>query len=562
MAAMTDHGPWAALRLWRAVCLWSVLLVLLVAPLAAQQRLSARLSADRVVLGQTVELHIDAGAQGALPDLSALDADFHVRGLRQERQSVVQQGRFLALTSHVVVLQPRHAGLLTVPVLQVGTAQTAALTLQVLPAPGSQDSGLAGGALPQVSARLSSDHAWVGQPVRLSVTVLLDDSIATGELLQDAPAGAQLQRDGRDDSQQVLHQGQPAMAITRHYLLTAEQPGQLTLPPARFVAQPVRGLWSGSGQALGYDGPALGLDVRPLPETADTPWLPLDGLALHWLPGPSVVTAGQGARFTLEAVLEGAASVPPDLFDLPAAGPDWRLYAEPMAIERRTVDGKQVQQVRRDYLLVARSPGSLRLPDVSLAWWQAADGQRHVSHAAGPAVTVQPASAAGGAAMGGGDGPVAPDDRARLSGESAGRTRWVLAAIALGLAVGLVGYGRLRWRRRRNVAADASAAMTTAGGLSPALSRALEQGSVQEVIDVLCGEAGVSGRRALLAALADPSQRHALQMAERAWWIPGGNRVAARTVLRAAFAHGPRWHPNAAVAPADPLQPLYPPHRP
>ena len=525
-----------------------LLLLCMAGSLQAQAVLPARISPDRIVLGEEAQLRIDAGAMAGLPDLAPLEPDFVVRSHRQERSSVVQQGRFIALVTHVVGLQPRRAGTLRVPPLRIGAALTPALSLQV--EPGNTAGMLAtAGPLPQVRSQLSSSHVWVGQPVRLSVTVLLDETVASGELFQDPPPHSQLQREGADQSHQVLHDGQPALAVTRHYLLTPEQPGALSIPGARFVGQPIPGLWTGNGAPVSRMGASQLLQVRRLPSTADTPWLPLDDLQLRWLPGPAEGVVGQSVRFTLEAVLDGAVSVPAGLLELPAEGPGWRLYPEPVQVEAQTVAGRPVQRVQRTFAVVPRAAGTLSLPPVQLAWWRARDGQRQLARVEGPQIVVRNA-----------DGAAATPDPERSGAVAAEEKNgsWPRGAIlsAAALLV-LAGVAFMGWRR--SIHRRKNTLPVPSEGPSRALRHALDHGSVQDVMDVLCTEGGHAGRDAVLAALADPRQQQAILMAEKAWWTPAGNRAAARTVLRSAFANGARWHEPPSPPPEDPLPPLYPP---
>jgi len=60
----------------------------------------------------------------------------------------------------------------------------------------------------------------------------------------------------------------------------------------------------------------------------------------------------------------------------------------------------------------------------------------------------------------------------------------------------------------------------------------------------------------LLPRLPDPRQRDAVVALQQARW-GGGDGVAARAALRAAFRQGPRWRTDDTPA-AEPLPPLYP----
>ncbi|MFT4196802.1 MAG: protein BatD, partial [Pseudoxanthomonas sp.] len=64
----------------------------------------------------------------------------------------------------------------------------------------------------------------------------------------------------------------------------------------------------------------------------------------------------------------------------------------------------------------------------------------------------------------------------------------------------------------------------------------------------------------VLAKLADPAQREAVEALRRARWA-GGDGPRARELLRRAFAHGPAWKIARGDARAGELPPLYPPSR-
>ena len=90
------------------------------------------------------------------------------------------------------------------------------------------------------------------------------------------------------------------------------------------------------------------------------------------------------------------------------------------------------------------------------------------------------------------------------------------------------------------------------------LRRALDNGDLGDVSDALCAMATpvVDDPDALRVRLADPAQVTAIDALLRARWA-GGDGVAARAALRAAFKQGPRWRVVEQAA-EEPLPPLYP----
>ena len=67
-----------------------------------------------------------------------------------------------------------------------------------------------------------------------------------------------------------------------------------------------------------------------------------------------------------------------------------------------------------------------------------------------------------------------------------------------------------------------------------------------------------AGLDEVMERLADPRQREAVALLQRARWA-GGDGTVARQALRQAFRHGPRWaDAGRAASETDPLPPLYP----
>jgi len=92
------------------------------------------------------------------------------------------------------------------------------------------------------------------------------------------------------------------------------------------------------------------------------------------------------------------------------------------------------------------------------------------------------------------------------------------------------------------------------------LRRALSDGDLGTIADALCASVvpPAPDVDALRLRLADPAQRDALDVLQRARWA-GGDPRAARDAIREAFAKGPRVHAPADAPRVAPLPPLYPP---
>lgn len=545
-----------ALR-WHVRLRLLMLCALLLAPLATLAQTSARLDQHQLRLGEVATLTIQTDQADASPDYSPLEQDFLIYAPTLRRHSVLSGGQFVHQVEHAVGIEPRRSGRLLVPSLRVGRQMTPALSLQVAAA----DSTVAAGPpLAFIRTRIDTQRPYVRQSVGVVVALYYAVTLASGELVQDAPAGSSLQRLGNERTDQAVIEGQHYNVVERRYLLLPERSGELVLPPARFNGRVAGG--GHRGRMLSAEGQRLSLQVQAEPAAAPSPWLPLHDLRLGYTGTLGQPRVGQGLELMLEAELDGATRAQLDQLPLPAAGPGYRIYAQATEVEER-FDGDRPQlRLRRRFSVVPERAGAMVLPAVSLAWWHVEQGQTR--RTTQPALQLQVAAASAAAA------PSA--SLSALPGSDAGAVAttpaqdegvrwqqwwpWLATAFALAWLVTLIwALGRRRQPSQRLAQATAAPA-----GMA-ALAGQLATGSVHDIIVVLSAMGGVAGREPLLERLADEEQRQALEAAQQAWWGAGeGDRVAARERLRKAFADGPRWHRHDASASSpSPLPPLYPP---
>lgn len=542
----------------RSLLRWILLagLLALCAPAFAQPR--AWLDRDHIGADETVTLNIET--QGlSRPDYAPLSRDFTVSGRTSRSQADTSGVR----TLHAVALRPRRDGVIPIPRLSVGNERTAPLTLTVSAASAEAPSR----AGDDVFLESEADDAdpYVQQAVGWVVRLYSAAPLVSGQLDQPAPEGASLQQVG-DDARYVREiAGRRYEVIERRYQLIPERSGALIIPGARFEGRGTGGffdeLFGDRGGVLDARAAARTLQVQPAPANAPQPWLPLRDLQLRYTATPGELRVGSAGTLTIEAVADGAmAAQLPELQLPPIDGV--QVFPEPPQADETFRDGRPRVKLTRRFSLVPSRAGTVRLDGMRVDWWDVNAGT--VRSARLPPMSWQ-ARTAGGTR--GAPAPAAsPGSAAQAPADDAIRVHrgWIVATLvfaALWLAT-------LLWAFQRRAAQitgtappppqrDASGSASTRGQAD--LRRALDTGDLGEVADVLRAMAVPPARDVddLLARLDDPLQREAVEALQRARW-GDGHGVAARGMLREAFAKGPRWRPVEAVKPS-PLPPLYPP---
>ena len=531
----------------------------LFAPPAHAQQVRAWLDRDQISLGETATLNIEVeGTATEGPDYSPLLGDFHLAGHTSRRSFAEVNGVARARTLFGVQLQPRQQGTLAVPRLLVAGQRTNTLSLEVT-APASKPARSGDDAF--IESQADTLAPYVQQAVGYVVRLYFSVPLVNGELDQPPPDGATMQRVGEDLRYAREIDGKRYTVVERRFLLVPERSGTLAIPAAQFRGQAAGGFFDGffgRGQrTLQASGPNRVLGVRPIPANAPQPWLPLHALSLRWKLAPSRASAGAATTLVLEATADGATAAQlPELQLPPIHGA--QVFPDPPDFDETFENGRPRTTVRRRYAVVPSRAGVVRVAAPRLPWWDANAGVARTATA--PTLELQVAAGANLPQVGGAASPrpvASPgDDGAwmRVPGVQ-GRVRpWAFATVVFAL-LWLITFMWGLHRQPKPATADAPARRSDGAG---GLRRALDTGDLGDVAEALCASRSppAPDLDALRASLADERQRAAVDALQDARW-GSGDGTAARTLLREAFARGPRWQPASGEG-TEVLAPLYP----
>ncbi|MES2858143.1 MAG: BatD family protein [Pseudomonadota bacterium] len=535
-------------------CLRWLAILLLCCVMPAQAQTRAWLDRAQITYGETATLNIETDGSVQQIDYRPLQLQFDVAGqtVRRSFQQVNGQARTTSLFA--VGIRPRGPGVITVPALRVGNASTQPQRLVVLPPSVLPASGDADAFVETV---LDAAQPYVQQAVGMVVRLHVAVPLLSGQLDQDDPPNASLQRVGEDLQYQREIDGRRYSVVERRYLLIPERSGPLVIPGASFNGQAVGGFFDdlfGDGRKpLSAAAPLKRLLVRPIPANAPQPWLPLHDLRLRYVQAPTSGRTGEALSIELEAIADGASAAQLPALAIPENA-DAQVFADPAQSDEQFIDGRPRTTVRRRIALVPLRAGAISLPGPRIDWWDAAQGV--VRTAMLPPLQLQ--IEAGNATD---EAPDLGSPAEQRPGATDAPTPSALRRQAPWWLLGIGVIGALVWWRRRvhtDPVAPLPAAITSPAVSAPKLADALKQGDLAHIAWALSSEAGLDrddldGVRERLDAA---SQRDAIPQLQAARW-GNADAAAVRATLRHSFAKGARWRkPQARPAPL--LPPLYP----
>lgn len=543
----------------------------------------AWLDRDRINADESIVLSIQLdGVAGSGPNYGPLLGDFKLIASNAGTSLEPGRGGMVMRTLFLASLRPLRSGLLTIPSLQVNGMSTRPLSVMVVnnaPEPPPPPTPAATSADVFMETLVDDDSPYVQQAVGLTVRLYSALTLVGGKLDQPTPQGASLTRVGDDNQYDRDISGRRYTIVERRFLLVPERSGPMALPQAQFDGRSAPGLFDQLTGSGGDDQHARSrprtLNVLAAPANAPQPWLPLRSVTMRYRSTPQGLRVGSAAAVVVEATIDGAnAAQLPELLLPPIDGV--QVFPEPVQADEGFNEGRPRVRLIRKFSLVPSRPGPVRVDGLRMDWWDVVGGAARST--ALPALNLTVAGVGGATAAAATPGiPLASDatntgaaigtDATAATASPFANAAWAGAALLFAVLWLITLFWALHLRgqpSRAPVVAAPGNAPAAAGSRSlalnlPALKQLIDVGDFEQIATVLRSLARppAADDDELVERLADPEQREAVQALRRARW-GGGDGVAARNQLRAAFARAPQWR-EVAVEVASPLPPLYPP---
>ncbi|MBX8537165.1 BatD family protein [Pseudomonas cichorii] len=362
--------------------------------------LIAKVDRTRLNSGETVELTLETSDVTLFgkPDLSALDANFDVRGTRQINRLTTLDGGNQATTRWIITLLPRQSGIVVIPSLQLGELKSQPVSLQVM----QSDTQDKGSQLAPVFIETSLDQESVYVQAQAVLTLRIYHSVSLFDDSSLSPlqiAEARVDKLGESRTYEKLINGVRHGVIETRYAIYPQQSGTLEVPALVFSATLVQ---TGSpnqeaspfgpqpGRLMRVSSAKVPLNVKPKPADypPDVPWLPARSVTLEesWNPEPGNSQVGDSLTRTIILKAEGlSGSQLPPLPATQVAGlrhyPDQPQLGN-LVSERGLIGTREEREA-----LVPNRPGAIDLPTVDVTWWNTRED--HLEHSSLPARTLQ-----------------------------------------------------------------------------------------------------------------------------------------------------------------------------
>lgn len=356
-----------------------LLLTLLLIPVGS---VAAQLEAvtDRTQVGLEESFNLELRASGGVegePDLSVLDKDFELLGRSQSSQIQIINSDISRTTIWHLSLLARSAGRKTIPAICVEDDCTAPVVIDVLPA-GQSSNGVSGSSDLILEVSAEPNKIWVQSQLLYKVRILTRLNFLQASLTDPEPYGVEavLEKLGEDRNYETERDGLRYRVIERSYAIFPQHSGHLKIPPIRFSAQVadagLRGYdpFNQRTRQLRRHSKEINVHVLSATDTKGRSWLPAYKLSFDddWQEHPPQLTVGEPATRTITLRASGlpSAQLPEISIDIPEGV---RSYPDRPNREDQFNEKGLLGILQQKLALVPTKPGTLRLPEIKIDWW-------------------------------------------------------------------------------------------------------------------------------------------------------------------------------------------------
>lgn len=347
---------------------------------------TATVNRNKLSIGEslTLDLSLKETSSNHSPSLEKLKQDFLIHSQQQLSNTVITNGKISSSTIWKVILIPQKEGTIEIPPLSIETKEgelsTSPIPLQVTPP--SSDSRREEEAGLNISTELSHSAPYKNQPILYTVKMCSTKDLANVQVQAFSIENAIVESHGEVKTYEKVVNGVKSVCIELNYLITPFKTGALTIPPITLQGViPIKEHSSNRSifsMMQGYDRlEPFAISTRPQtieiqPALADiSPWLPAVSLDIeeNWNSSQKLEV---GEPFTRELKIsaEGLkAKQLPHLDDLQKEEGAFKIYADkPELLDEILPQG--VKSYRKEqYTIIPQKPGLLRLPEITVAWW-------------------------------------------------------------------------------------------------------------------------------------------------------------------------------------------------
>ena len=341
-----------------------------------------------VRVGDMFNLHIEAKNTNIKeePDISLINGLQVLNRSEQNKTSIVGN-KITSTVKWTYVLLAEFPGKYQIPSLKVGNKYTNPILLEVVTSPQNKKEEIV-----RLELNLSSKKVFPQQQVIVKLKIirnglqLVNESITPFEL-----TGIQIEKI-KETTYQKVNKGTKQLITEILYVAIPEKSGTIIIPSIHYQGDEINGVNLGSifqkfgsysqnrGRRIFSQSESKIIEVLPIPDGINDWWLPVNKLELaeEWESDPQVFVVGEPITRTISIYADGAYAdqIPKLKFKF---SEKIKIYSDQPILEtKKTIDGLKGTRIEK-FALIPNISGKMKLPEISINWWDVNKGRIRTS---------------------------------------------------------------------------------------------------------------------------------------------------------------------------------------
>ena len=320
------------------------------------------------------------------PGLSSINGLQVLNRSEQNKTSIVGN-KITRIVKWTYVLLASTPGKYKIPSLKVGNEYTNPIILEVVKSTHEKQNEIV-----RLDLSLSSKKVYMQQQILIRLRIirnglqLVNESITPFEL-----HGVQIEKI-KETSFKKVNKGIKQLITEILYVAIPEKSGTLFIPEIRYQGDKIDGVNLGSifqkfgsysqnrGRRIFSKSVPQEIEVLPIPDGVNEWWLPVNKLELveKWDSDPQIFKVGMPITWTIAINVEGAYA--DQIPKLQIIFPEKiKSYSDKPILEtKKTEDGLKGNRIEK-FALIPSISGEIKLPKISIDWWDVTKGEMRTS---------------------------------------------------------------------------------------------------------------------------------------------------------------------------------------
>ena len=354
-----------------------------------------------VRVGDMFNLHVEAKNINVTekPDIKGIKG-LQVLNRSEQNQTSIVGNKITRIVRWTYVLLAPSPGKYQIPSLKVGNEYTNPILLEVVKSQQNKQNEIV-----RLDLSLSSKKVYPQQQIIIKLKIirngmqLVNESITPFEL-----AGIQIEKI-KETSYQKVNKGKKQLITEILYVGIPKKSGNIVIPQIRYQGDEINGVNLGSifqkfgsysqnrGRRIFSASEPQTIEVLPIPDGITDWWLPVNKLELEekWDTDTQVFMLGEPITRTITINVDGAYA--DQIPELKIKFPEKiKSYSDqPILKTEKTVDGLKGIRIEK-FALIPNFAGEIKLPEISVNWWDVDKGELRTSVISEKIINVLPSS--------------------------------------------------------------------------------------------------------------------------------------------------------------------------